>query len=47
MQPPNRQYDVYDESLRTEYNFGFLTTGRPDWVEHFPYQDGLLISYWD
>ena len=20
---------------------------RPDWVEHFPYQDGLLVSYWD
>ncbi|HEY9379227.1 MAG TPA: immune inhibitor A domain-containing protein [Jiangellaceae bacterium] len=43
----NRQYDVYDRSLRTAYNFGFLNTGRPDWVEHFPYQDGLLISYWD
>ena len=43
----NRQYDEYDASLRTAYNFGFLTTGRPDWVEHYPYQDGLLISYWD
>jgi immune inhibitor A len=43
----NRQYDVYDRSLRTAYNFGFLTTARPDWVEHFPYQDGLLVSYWD
>ena len=20
---------------------------RPDWVEHFPYQNGLLVSYWD
>ena len=19
----------------------------PDWVEHFPYQNGLLVSYWD
>jgi immune inhibitor A len=19
----------------------------PSWVEHFPYQDGLLVSYWD
>ena len=27
------------------YNFGF--PDRPDWVEHFPYQDGLLVSYWD
>ena len=42
----NRQYDEYDRSLRTAYNFGFLNT-KPDWVEHYPYQDGLLISYWD
>jgi immune inhibitor A len=42
----NRQYDGYDRSLRTAYNFGFLDS-RPDWVEHFPYQNGLLISYWD
>ena len=42
----NRQYDGYDRSLRTAYNFGFLNT-RPDWVETQPYQDGLLISYWN
>ena len=42
----NRQYDGYDASLRTAYNFGFLNT-RPDWVETYPYQDGLLVSYWD
>jgi immune inhibitor A len=42
----NRQYDVYDRSLATAYNFGFLDS-KPDWVEHFPYQNGLLISYWD
>ncbi|MGH3022426.1 MAG: immune inhibitor A domain-containing protein [Gaiellaceae bacterium] len=43
----NRQYIGYDDSLRTSpYNFGFLST-RPDWVEHFSYQDGLLVSYWD
>ena len=42
----NRQYDEYDRSLRTAYNFGFLNT-KPDWVEHYPFQDGLLISYWD
>ena len=35
----NRRYDGYDTSLKTAYNFGFLNT-RPDWVEHFPYQDG-------
>jgi immune inhibitor A len=42
-----RQYRKYDMGLKTgPYNFGFLNT-KPDWVEHFPYQDGLLISYWD
>jgi immune inhibitor A len=42
-----RNYLSYDKYLRTgPYNFGWPTT-RPDWVEHFPYQDGLLISYWD
>jgi immune inhibitor A len=42
-----RQYRGYDDSLRTgPYNFGFLNT-LPNWVEHFSYQDGLLISYWD
>lgn len=42
-----RQYRDYDTGLQTgPYNFGFLNTA-PDWVEHFPYQDGLLISYWD
>ena len=42
-----RQYLKYDRSLETgPYNFGFLPT-RPNYVEHFPYQDGLLISYWD
>jgi immune inhibitor A len=39
-------YKGYDNSLKTAYNFGFLNT-KPDWVEHFKYQDGLLISYWD
>ncbi len=38
---------VRQRSLKTgPYNFGFLNT-KPDWVEHFPYQDGILISYWD
>ena len=42
----NRQYVGFDESLRTgPYNFGDLT--RPDWAERFPYQDGLLITYWN
>ncbi|HET7045554.1 MAG TPA: immune inhibitor A domain-containing protein [Gaiellaceae bacterium] len=43
----NRQYLEGDDSLRTgPYNFGWLDT-KPDWVEHFPYQDGVLVSYWD
>lgn len=42
----NRQYDGYDASLATAYNFGYANT-RPDWVEHYRYQDGLLLSYWD
>jgi immune inhibitor A len=42
----NRQYVWSDRWLRSgPYNFGF--PDRPDWVEHFPYQNGLLISYWD
>lgn len=43
----NRQYVSYDQTLKVgPYNFGFSTT-RPDWVEHFPYQNGLLIWKWD
>jgi len=42
-----RPYRDNDTSLATAYNFGFLNTGRPDWVEHYPYQDGLLINYYD
>lgn len=42
-----RQYKGFDEGLRTgPYNFGFVNA-KPDWVEHFPLQDGLLVSYWD
>jgi immune inhibitor A len=42
----NRTYTAYDRYLQTgPYNFGF--PDRPDWVEHFPYQNGLLVNYWD
>lgn len=42
----NRTYTGYDAGLRTgPYNFGDPT--RPDWAERLPYQDGLLISYWN
>jgi immune inhibitor A len=42
----NRTYTSYDKYLQTgPYNFGW--PDRPDWVEHFPYQNGLLVSLWD
>ncbi|MCE7005916.1 immune inhibitor A [Kibdelosporangium philippinense] len=42
----NRAYVSFDQYMRTgPFNFGF--PDRPDFVEHFPYQDGLLVSYWD
>jgi len=44
-----RQYWGYDSTLRDgPYFFGYLNN--PDlvnFVDHFPYQDGLLINYWD
>ncbi|AGP57488.1 protease [Streptomyces rapamycinicus NRRL 5491] len=43
----NRQYVSYDTTLKTgPYNFGWASS-RPNWVEHFPYQNGLLIWQWD
>ena len=43
-----RQYRGYDASLKTGYNFGFLDDpALGNKVEWYPYQDGLLISYWD
>jgi immune inhibitor A len=43
----NRSYVSYDRYLKTgPYNFGFANT-QPDKVEFFPYQQGLLVSYWD
>ncbi|MEO6510438.1 MAG: immune inhibitor A domain-containing protein [Nocardioides sp.] len=43
----NRQYDGYDTSLATAYNFGFLGTAKDNWVETHPYMPGLLVTYWD
>ena len=43
----NRVYSGYDATLQTgPYNFGFTNT-RPDWVERFPYQNGMLVWYAD
>lgn len=42
-----RTYKGYDDGLRTgPYNFGFGDT-MPDWAERYPYQDGLLVWYYD
>ncbi len=44
-----RTYEGYDSTLQNgPYFFGYLDN--PDmgnFVDHFPYQDGLLINYWD
>ena len=43
----NRSYTSYDRYLRTgPYNFGFLPD-QPDRAEHFAYQQGVLVQYWD
>jgi len=43
-----RQYIGYDKGLANAYNFGWVPrVSLENYVEHFPYQDGLLISYWD
>jgi immune inhibitor A len=45
-----RKYQGYDKALELgPYNFvdPAGTAGTPNLVEHFPYQDGLLIWYWD
>ncbi|WP_107358072.1 immune inhibitor A domain-containing protein [Streptomyces agglomeratus] len=43
----NRQYVSYDRTLKVgPYNFGFAPT-RPSWVEHYPYQNGLMVWLWD
>ena len=43
----NRTYTSYDRYLKSgPYNYGWANT-RPAYAEHFPYQNGLLVSYWD
>ncbi len=43
----NRVYSGYDATLKTgPYNFGWADT-KPDWVERFPSQNGLLVWYSD
>ena len=41
-----RRYAGYDVTLKQgPYNFGWYPDPKPDYVEHFPYQDGLLVWY--
>lgn len=44
-----RTYKGYDKTLKTgPYFFGYLNNpALANYVDHFPYQDGLLINYWD
>jgi len=43
----HRSYVSYDKYLKTgPYYFGYLNS-TPDKVDHYAYQQGLLISYWD
>ncbi len=44
-----RTYKGYDSTLKVgPYNFGYLNDPLlGDFVDHFAYQDGLLINYWD
>ena len=43
----NRVYAGYDTTLQQgPYNFGWSVSA-PDRVEHYPYQDGLSINYWN
>ncbi|MFB9516041.1 immune inhibitor A domain-containing protein [Streptomyces purpureus] len=43
----NRQYVSYDATLKVgPYNFGFAGD-KASWVEHYPYQTGLLVWLWD
>jgi immune inhibitor A len=44
-----RTYKGYDSTLRVgPYQFGYLNDpARADFVDHFSYQDGMLVNYWD
>ncbi|MFC4497633.1 immune inhibitor A domain-containing protein [Streptomyces ovatisporus] len=43
----NRNHSSYDKALKYgPYNFGWAST-RPDWVERYAYEKGLLLWLWD
>ncbi len=44
-----RQYKGYDSTLQVgPYFFGYINNpALVNYVDHFPYQDGMLVNYWD
>jgi immune inhibitor A len=44
-----RTYKGYDKGLKVgPYYFGYLNNpALGNWVDHFAYQDGMLLNYWD
>jgi immune inhibitor A len=43
-----RTYKGYDKGLQTgPYYFGYADLALANFVDHFPYQDGMLLLYWD
>ena len=44
-----RTYKSHDYGLKVgPYYFGYLDNPELlDWVDHFAYQDGMLVHYWD
>jgi immune inhibitor A len=42
----NRTYESFDKYMKTG-PYDFSDPAKPDWVEHFPYDIGLGVWYWD
>ncbi len=42
----HRVYAGYDQTLK-QGPYNFVGGDQPNWVEHFPYQNGLLVTYVD
>ncbi|MGH3760403.1 immune inhibitor A domain-containing protein [Actinophytocola sp.] len=42
----NRTYESYDQYMKTG-PYDFSDPEKPNWVEHFPYDIGLGVWYWD
>ncbi|MFL6118280.1 immune inhibitor A domain-containing protein, partial [Actinophytocola sp.] len=42
----HRTYESYDKYMKTG-PYSVVDPANPDWVEHFPYETGLGVWYWD